>query len=254
MSATGIALPELLNDIKTRVGGEFYLYYNLGQAYKYGSIGVDGNLDAQYRANASCGGNQSLPVSGFAVVRARTAIKSAIPSTWSVGANDAELPAYAPPGQSAELGLTIAVPSAANVAVVDAEAGDSADIIILPNPADDVLICFDQGLNIEVGDTQRPIGRKFEQVDHYVRVRPNNQLTLADLYVCNMKGLASLQQRQVTLKYVVYPDGGAVPSEIGYFTNVRLNIPKSIAEDPGESVKVNATGMFNEMLVFTADQ
>jgi len=252
MSATGIALPALLRNRKTRVGGEFYLFYNLGQAYKYGSIGIDAAGNPQYRANARCSGDGSLPVSGFAAVRALTPL-GALESTWSVGANEAVLPAMSPPGQASELGLTIAVPSQANI---DGEGnvGDSVDIIILPNPADDVLICFDQGINIEEGDTQRAIGRKFEPVDHYVRTRPNNQLTLADLYIDNMEGIAVLKQRMVTLKYVVYPDGGAVPSEIGYLTNVRLNVPKSIAEDPGESVKLNATGSFNEALIFSADR
>lgn len=248
---TGIALPELLIDLKTRVGGEFHLFYNFGQAYKYGAIGV-GPTAVQYRAEDTCGGSASLPVSGFAAVRALNPLQAAIESEWGVDDKTGFLPAYAPIGQAAEIGRDILVPSAANVVADGGEPGDGVEIIVLPNPANDVLICFDQGLNIDIGTTVRPIGRKFNQVDHYVRQRGNNQLTLNDLYVCNVKGVASLRQRPVTLKYVIYPSGGSIPLEIGYFTNVMLNVPKSYGQDPNESVNINATGSFNDELIFTA--
>jgi len=248
---TGIALPTLFRDPKTRVGGEFYLYYNLGQAYEYGGIGVDEAGDPTYRAESNCAGNASLPASGFAVIRAAVPLAAAVESTWEVDAVTAKLPAYAPPGASAELGLTISTPTAANVDVTNGAAGDSVDVMVLPNPANDVLICFDQGVNVEVGDENKAIGRKFNPVDHYVRQRPNNQLTIGDLLVSSLEGIAALRNRTVTLIGKFYPNGGAAVGEIYYWTNVRLNIPMNVGEDPNDSVKIQGTGSFGKYLSFT---
>ena len=248
---TGIALPTLFRDPKTRVGGEFFLYYNFGQAYEYGSIGVDEAGDPTYRAEFNCAGNASLPASGFAVVRALVPLNAEVESTWSVDTADAKLPAFAPPGASAELGLTIAVPTALNVDVTGAAPGDSVDVMVLPNPANDVLICYDQGINVEIGDENKAIGRKFSPVDHYVRQRPNNQLTIGDLLVSSLEGIAALRNRTVTLIGKYYPNGGAAVGEIYYWTNVRLNIPMNVGEDPNDSVKLNGTGSFSKYLAFT---
>lgn len=238
---TGVVLPDLVYNPKTRVSGEFYLYYNLQPAYYHGVIGMTDD-GAQGRAETPCASSPVVP-SGFAVVRARTALKAGASSTWNGGI----LPAYAPPGQSAEATST-AIPGT----VTGAAVGDGVDVITLPHPAGDVLICFDQGFSAEAGDENRPIPRKFNPADHYVRQRPENTINLSDLLVCNLQGLARLRQRDCTLIGYFYPDGGAVASEIIYYTNVRLNIPKDVPEDANESVRVNATGTFRDELVFSA--
>jgi hypothetical protein len=244
----------LVYDRKTRVGGEFYLYYNLGIPYYFGALGVDGESAATYRADPTCGSSGTIPVSGFAVVRAKTPIKAAVDTTWTVNSMTAVLPAYSPPGQSAELGS--AAPNSISAVntynVTDGEPGDGVDIIMLPNPANDVLICYDQGLNAESGAENRAIPRKFNPVDHYVRQRPDNRITLREMYCCNLQGLSLLRQRDFTLIGKFFPDGGAVPSEVRYYTNVRFNLPVEIPQESNDSVMISAEGMFRDMLAFTA--
>jgi hypothetical protein len=251
---TGKTLPALVFDPKTRVGGEFYLYYNLGQAYRYGSVGVDGEGDPTFRAEAPCAGNLALPASGFQVIRAAVPIKADVESTWEVDSLTAKLPPFAPPGAAAELTLlggTPITPTLGNLDITGAVPGDSVDIMVLPNPEDEVLICYDEAFNMDVGDEQKAIGRKFSPVDHYVRQRPNNQLTISDLYVTAQEGLAALRNRPVTLIGKFFPDGGAAVGEIYYWTNVMLNVPFGKGDDVNESVKISATGMFDRFLSFT---
>ena len=244
---TGVLLPDLVYDPRTRTGGEFYLYYSTSPAYYFGSVGVDASLDATPRAESSCGGSAgSIPSSGVCCVRALTALKASGGSTWLGGT----LPPYAPPGQAAEIDSISTLPT--NPSVTGAAAGDSVDVLCLPGPASEVLICYDAGLNSEVGDENKPIPRKFNKTDHWVRQRAENKITLSDIYCCNLQGLAALKNRDCVLIGKFYPDGGAVPSEIHYYTGVRLSVPLTIPEDANESVKISASGSFRDEVVFTA--
>lgn len=249
---TGVRLPALVYDQKTRVGGEFYLYYNLGCSYYFGAIGYDG-ATAQYRAEASCGSPcSSIPASGVGCVRSKVALKAVGDTVWTAaGGLTGTLPAYSPPGQAAETGTLTAVNSA-TVGVTGATAGDSVDVIVLPNPTNDVLLCYDRGLSVDIGDETRAVTRKFQAVDHFVRQRADNKISLKDLYCCNLQGLSLLRQRDITLIGKFYPDGGAVPSEILYWTGVRLNVPKNIPEEANDSVQVDASGVFRDQLAFSA--
>lgn len=252
---TGVSLPALTYNGKTRVGGEFYLYVNYEDAYYLAEIGVDADSNEQVVADAGCGSAGSLPVSGFGVIRAKTPIGtgSSDETTWDVGSGeDGVLPAQAPPDQAAEVGSISSVPAASGVTVTNGTPGDSADLIVLPNPANDILICYDQGLSSETPDENRAIPRKFNSVDHYVRQRVEKTLSVSDLKVCNIEGLAKLKNRDVCLIGKYFPDGGAVPSEIIYYTRVRLSVPEEIPEDANESVLSNATGSFRDRIVFSA--
>lgn len=248
---TGNELPSLVYDEKTRVGGEFFLYYNLGLANVLGTLGLDGNSSPVWQPAQSCGQSGENPSGGFTVAKAKKPLISTTDSTWRVNAlTGGILPGSSPIGQACELGA--AVTSVTSYTISGASAGDGVDIIVLPNPDDDVLICFDQGLSANIGAENRPVPRKFDPVDHYVRQRPENTISLKEIYCCNLRGLSLLRQRDVTLIGKWYPDGGAIPSEIVYFTGVRLNIPMDIPEDSNESATISAEGMFRDKLAFTA--
>lgn len=248
---TGFVLPSLVYDPKTRVGGEFYLYYNLGIANRLGTLGLDGNDSPVWDAAQSCGQSGTNPTGGFTAMKAKKPIIATVDSTWRVNAlTGGILPGSAPIGAAAEMGT--AVTSVTSYNITNAEPGDGVDIWVLPNPDEDVLICFDQGLSASIGAENKAIPRKFDPVDHYVRQRPDNSISLKEMYCCNLRGLSLLRQRDCTLIGKFFPDGGAIPSEIIYYTGVRLNIPMDIPEDANESVSISAEGRFSDKLAFTA--
>jgi hypothetical protein len=249
-----LKLPSLVYDARTRVGGEHHLYYNLEDAYQYGQIGNAGESVANWQAAGSCAGTASPPASGILAVRALTPI-GAVDSVFTIQGKIAVLPAYSPAGHSVELDGVVAITEPINAATVTVSGGtakDSVEVIMLPNPVNDVLLCYDQGFQMEVGEENRAIPRKFETVDHYVRQRPSNTISLAELYCCNLKGLSKLRNRNVVLKGIFYPDGGATPSEVFYYTAVRLSIPRNVPQESNDSVQVDASGTFKKYLSFTA--
>jgi len=250
---TGLLLPQLIYDGKTRVAGEVHLYYNLTLAHVFGSIGIDGDGNEVYEPEASCGPSTDIPVSNIGAVRIRKPIKSGTDSFWGIGGgNTAQIPMYAPADQAAELGSIGSSVLQGSVVVTGASPGDSAEVIALPNPAGDVLICYDAGLDWDTGVEDKPIPRKFKNADHYVRQRGERTLTVKDMYVNNLVGFAGLRNRDFTLIAKIFPDDGAIPSEIIYFTGARLNVPRTIPEDANESITVNATGNYKEALIFSA--
>lgn len=248
-------LPTLVYDPRTRVGGEAFLYYNLGEAFKAGSIGITGPGVFDFNVEQSCAGsNQSPPASAVWVIRARTPIKATSNIVVTVQGNDAIMPALAPLGHSVEFEDDLSDPIVeGDISITGGVAGDSIDVIALPNPATDVLICFGQGFNAEVGEENRPIPRGFIPVDHYVRQRPTNTISLSEFYQSNREGLSLIRNRDATLILKFFPDGGATPSEIKYYTRARLSVPTEVPQDANESVQVNATGTFAEFLSFAAD-
>lgn len=250
---TGFALPSLVYDRKTRVSGEHYLYYNLGIANYLGTVGIDGSSNVAANPATSCGTAGVNPASGFMVARMRRSMLSLTDIAWTVGGLSGTIPGASPVGQACELGAPLtSLPSTTTVSAVTGSPGDSIDVIVLPPPAGDVLICYDQGLNVDTGQENKAIARKFSAVDHFVRQRPDNKVSLKDLLCCNLQGLSKLRQRDFTLKSVFYPDGGAIPSEIRYYTNCRLSVPTDIPEDSNESVMISAEGIFKDAIVFTA--
>lgn len=250
-----LRLPTLVYDERTRVAGEFYLYYNLGTHYQYGQIGNAGGDVANWVPSGGCCNLSDPPVSGILAARVLTPI-GPVDNVFTIQGKEFTIPAYSPPGHSVELdnGTPLTEPiEDADVEVIDGTAKDAVEIILLPNLANDVLLCFDQGFNAEAGDENRPIPRKFEPVCHYVRQRPTNNISLSELFVCNLQGLNLLRQRDVTLIGKFFPDGGAIPSQIDYYTGVRLNIPRNVPQESNDSVQVDATGTFQKFLSFAAE-
>lgn len=255
---TGLYLPSLVYDGLTRTGNESILYFNLTPARKLGMAGVDAAGDEIWTPEQSCGNLEALPASNIGVIRARRPIKSSTQSEWGIfGANKGILPAYAPPDQGAEIGTiaslnTISQSTVEAAGIVGAEPGDSVDVIALPHRSGNILLCYDQGITTDPGTEDKPIPRKFVNADHYVLQRGERTMQVRDMYVNNLEGLASIRNRSVTLIEEIYPSGSSIPSEVTYYTNVRLKIPREVGQDGNESVVVNAEGNYGERIVFTA--
>lgn len=251
---TGLFLPALVYDGLTRVGNDSILFYNLTPARVVGQAGVDGNSDELWTQEQSCGNVEALPVSNIGVIRARTPIKHSDQSTWKIfGADTGVLPAYAPPDQGAEIGTITSVTSINQAGLlITATPGDSVDVIALPHRSGNILLCYDQGISVDPGTEDKPIPRKWNSADHFVRQRGERSISVRDMYVNNIEGLAAIRNRTVTLIEEVYPSGSSIPSEIIYYTGVRLKVPREVGQDGNESVVVNAEGSFRERIVMTA--
>ncbi len=246
-------LPTLSYNPRTRASGEVLVYYNLGNAYTYGAAGNAGANTPTWRSEPQCAG-VATPPSGFVAARAIVAI-GANDFDLSIQGDDFVMPGLSPVSNGIEIeDATLSEPiDAGDITINDGNEGDSVEIIALPHPDNDVLLCYDQGLNAEIQDEFRAIPRKFVTADHYVRQRPSNTISLAEFFVCNLQGLSLLRGRDVTIIAKFYPDGGAVPSQIDYFTGVRLNVPREIPQEANDSVQVNASGSFKQFISFCAE-
>lgn len=132
-------------------------------------------------------------------------------------------------------------------------AGDGVTIVSLPNPADDVLICYDRGFSVSPGVTLRPITRKMEAANHHVLQRPDNSISLSDLFVSNYDGVQAIRGRQGTLIVKIFPNETAAPQEIHYYTGAVLN-PQPIAtpSESNDSAEISVDGTFNFSAIFAA--
>jgi hypothetical protein len=255
MSGPTIQLAPVAFDPRSRVGGEFYLWYNLNNYVNYGSVALASDGTTSYWSSlAGCGGSATPPPSGVYAIRAKTAIKASGEVAVSIGGLTATLPGLCPPGTTVEATGSGFTPPAtpSGTAITGGQPGDTFDVICLPSPASDILICYDDGFTMELGEISKPIPRKFNPVDHYVRQRPSNTLNIQNLYCCNLKGLSALAQRSCCLIGKLFPDGGGIPTEVLYWGNVRLTAPLQIPQDANESVIVQATGSFQDYMAFTA--
>lgn len=238
------SLPTLLYNKKTRVSGEALIYYNLGRAQKIGTL-FKGESTVEKIAESSCGGTLTYPTSGFvaAVIK--------VPNEAAITIDSKTLPLKSPIGLAQE--ITNNGTNINSYTFTGGAVGDQVDIVMFPDPANDVLICYDRGLNATVGQSVRAISRKFNPADHYVRQLPENTLNLTDLYVGGLNGVRRLNGIEVTLVQRTVPDGGQVPCEILYFSNVRLSVPPTNSgADAGESIEIQATGNFGEYASFSA--
>ena len=238
------SLPTLIYNKRTRVSGESLIYYNLGRAQKVGTL-FKGESTIEKIPESSCGGTLQYPTSGFiaAVIK--------VPPEAAITIDSKIFPIKAPIGMAYEI-----AGSGTNInsyTFTGGAVGDQIDIVMYPNPADDVLICFDRGLQATVGQSVRPIARKFNPADHYVRQTPENTLNLTDLYVGGLSGVRRLNGVEVTLVQRLLPDGGSVPCEIIYYSNVRLSVPPTnTGAEGGESIEIQASGNFGEYASFSA--
>ena len=245
-----LVLPTTVHNKRTRVGGEVLVYYNLGVGKKIGSLAV-GASAVEKTAEATCTDEATCPTSGFAAAVIRVPNEVAIIVTGG-----GTFPIKSPIGAAIEIDQE-SVAYSSDIEDYDinnnASPGDQVDIICLPNPLDDKLVCFENGFSATAGTTQRPVARKFNVADHYVRQRPENAITLTDILVSAWDGLQRLNGLEVTLIAKLFPDGGAVPSQVMYYSGVKLNMPQLASPgEANESIEHSAEGSFNHVAIFAA--
>lgn len=242
------SIPTLTYDGKTRVGAEVLLYYNLGKGVKIGSLFKTGGV-VQKLPEEPCASTIVCPTSGW--------VAASLPK-----ANEAAITAVTPGSE----GFPIKSPVGSAVEVQDTPStdiddfdftgganGDTVDILCLPNPDDDVLICFDAGFTPTIGRADRAIPRKFLAADHFVRQRPENSIRISDLLVGHWTGLQRINGIDVTLIAKIYPDGGSAPSEIQYYVGTRLSVPPmNSGAEANDSIQIDAEGTYNYAAIFSA--
>lgn len=221
-----MVLPTLVYDGKTKTNNEVWIYANLDVAILKQQLGFGQSVNV-----TQCVSGETCPIGSF------DATVLNFPNKGAVGSIPAKSPVF----------------TAAEGVQNPTVAGDIADVICLPDPANDFLICYDQGLQITTGQTFRAIPRKFNPVDHVVRQRGDYSMTLSDLLVSNWDGLRRINGRRCTLIAKIFPAGGGQPQEIQYYTNVTLNVPTmNTGNDGNASIEVQGSGSFSFCLVFSA--
>lgn len=225
-------LPTLVFAGKTKVDAEVLVYYNLGlstivsySVYANGAAVTVNEIDCSTGASVTCpSGN----------ITAGVVFGSNVGSFGAWGVNP---PLYA-----------------ADVSAVTATGeGDIIATVCLPDPANDVLICYDQGIEASPGLSFKPIPRKFQSADHYVRQRAENTLTLNDLLVCSTKGLQRVSGRLCTIIVKIVPNGAGVPCEIQYYGGVLFSPkPMNSGQDGNASVSISMQSVFNFCAIFSS--
>ena len=225
-----MSLPSFIYTPRVKTGNETEIYYNFGVGRVKKRLYNGGE-----KVVSSCGGSSSCPAGSFDA----TVLQSVLGTDQAAFGGIAEnSPLYtAVEGEQAP--------------VTD---GVNADLVCLPDPANDVLVCFDRAFTAEMGQQFRAIARKYAVTDHYVRQRGENQLSITDVFVANKKGLSAIKGRRCTIIVKVYPDGGGALQELIYFSNVLLNMPLiAWGNDSNQEMEISATGMFDFCAVFSAD-
>lgn len=251
------------DNTKTRTGNECVISYNLTPSVLLGQIAFTAPSTLEFVPEESCAEDIAFSASGgFLAVRAARANEHTgnvvLGINTSAGNGTVTVEGQMPISYAKEVSgtfttLSLAPDDVTSVTVNSGTGvtGDSYQLFVLPNPSDDVLICYDRGFEANLGDTQRAIPRKFRAVDHYVITRGESSITLNDLLVSNKRGLRRIRGRDVTLIVTMTPGGFGLPIEIQYFTKVRLNVPMSVPEGD-DSVQISGTGNFEFDLVFSA--
>lgn len=240
-------LPTMIHNKQTRIGGETHVYYNLESGFKVGSIGLTSSGEVKVQESA-CGGPDLAVLSGNAF-NAAGLFKS---NEGSLSVGSATFPAKSPIGTAFELEGS----SSVDITSFSASGtdGDAVDVFMLPDPANDVLICFERGFSATPGAVFRPIPRKFNPVDHFVRQVPENTISMSDLMVSNWDGLRAIAGRLVTIVAKYFPEGSAIPSEIQYFLQARFQTPYSNSPaETNDSNEIQAETTFAYACIFAAE-
>ena len=217
----------------TKTANDIRIYYNLGTAYivkKYSGATEVAVHDCNGNAPAAC------PAGDFS-------------ATVTLGGNLIE-------HGSSPLVLPIGSPRGAALEgdITPASGSDEYEVWCLPDTANDVLICYEQGFTADPGIEQNPVPRKYDPVDHYIKVRPETSISMTDAYVSNWEGIQAIRGRIVTLICKIFPEDSVVPSEVKYYTNCQMSIPTINGDGDGTApMQISATGQFNRFLSFSAN-
>lgn len=221
-----MVLPTLVYNGNSKTNNEVLIYANLDVGILKQQLGFGSSVNV-----TQCVSGEACPVGSFDA----TVIN--FPNKGAVGTIPAKSPVF----------------TAAEGVQAPTVSGDSADVICLPDPTNDFLLCYDQGLQVTVGQTFRAIPRKFNPVDHIVRQRGDYNLTLSDLFVSNWDGLQRIRGRRCTIIVKIQPAGGGSFQEIQYYTNVTLNCPPmNSGNDGNASIEIQGSGSFSFCCVFSA--
>jgi hypothetical protein len=214
------------DDPATRTGNEATIYYNLTPSVCLGQIVCtdDDGTTVEFVPEDSCAEEIEFSASGgFIAVRAARANQHTgdVELGMTIGGDDGvvTVEGLMPISYSKEVSGDIATLNVGpdDVSAVSVETGtlikgDSYQVFVLPDPDDDVLICYDKGFEANLGETQRAIPRKFRAVDHYVQTRGESSITLNDLLVTNKRGIRRIRGRDVTLIVRIVPGGFGLPT------------------------------------------
>lgn len=230
-----VALPAFTYDPKTKVNAETMVYAipypgQILDALQYRADSGTLHKASDINANGCCGGECPCPPVSFNATVTQNANKAPI------GGLPINSPLY-----SAVTGL-----------INPTGDGDSVYHVCLPEFSEMTLICFDQGVSPTIGHNQKPIGRKFLNVDHRVRQKTSDTISLSDLFVSNWDGLSAIRGIPSTIAVLVTPDGIAT-QQITFYSNVVINpMTPSHGSDENESITLTFEGDINFIATFSA--
>lgn len=219
-------VPTLTYFAGTKTANEVWVYYNLGNAVIKKKKSSTGDILVP-----NCSGAESCPAGSWDATVLTT------PGISAMGALPANAPIY----------------SAIAGEVAPTDPGVSADLVCLPDWSTNVLLCYDDSLAETPGMPFRPVARKYNAADHYVKVRPDQTLRIDDKFVSNWDGLRAIAGRRVTIIVVVMPLGGAAISEVIYYSNF-LCIPPAMTygADQNSNITLSGEGAFSIKAIFSA--
>lgn len=224
-----MALPVMQYSRLTKTNNDVAVYYNL-------DVGIVKKrlYNGGFTTDPTCGGSSACPSGSFDATVLTAVTAETQPAFGS-------FPANSPIGTAFEGEMS---PTADGV---------YANLICLPNPANDVLICFDGGVEPNPGLEFRPVPRKYNPADHYVRQRMEGSLRITDMFVSNWVGVERIRGRRCTIIVKIFPSGGGAPSEIQYYSNVLLSVPPvSSGNDGNANIEVTGEGSFSLYAIFSA--
>ena len=242
------SLPALLKNVLTKTSNDAAIFANLDVGRQIGSLSYVDSAVVKY-PYASCGGVSANVAGGFAAIVANKKNAGTINSPPFPDG----LPAMAP--------IFSAFESATSSEDIDdytatfTQEGDSADVLWLPNPGNDFLICYDQSFSPSFGQMFRPVPRKYNTADHYVRQRFEGTLSLSDIFVSNYDGIQRLRGIPCTIIVKISSGGTGVWSEIHYYNNVLITGPAMNTQSDGNSsIEISAQGSFSSCAIFAPNE
>lgn len=129
-------------------------------------------------------------------------------------------------------------------------AGDAFEIWILPDRANDVELCFHQGVSIGARSEVLQIPKRYE-IDHTKRVRADRTLSITQWYQNNLTGLSVIEDREVTLVNTIRDDGGEVETEVWYFSKARLGVAREVPSDEQGQLTLTGEGFYAKRWAFS---
>lgn len=220
---------------KVKINGDIWVYYNPDPGKITHSVLFSGGIVHTVQRRR-CG---TYPDGEDSVAEGGQIVATVVATPNSVVAGD--IPADAPPGFAVE-------------AETDPTGeGDFFYRVALPDPTNDVFLCFDQGFSSKPSNKFRPIPNKLSEIDHYVNQRGENTLTVSDQFVSNWRGLQKIAGRPCTIIVKITPNGTGVFSELQYYCNVILNpAPMNAGADFNEPIAISMDGTYDFNAIFSA--